>query len=62
MARIAKESWILIAICAADLVTTIWLVCAGMAIEGNPVRDQLLEFPSRLVVRGSTAPPKTPLP
>ncbi|ADD29307.1 LacI family DNA-binding transcriptional regulator [Meiothermus ruber] len=32
------------------------------AIEGNPVRDQLLEFPSRLVVRGSTAPPKTPLP
>ena len=43
MARIAKESWILIAICAADLVTTIWLVCAGMAIEGNPVMGHYLD-------------------
>ncbi|HSV73011.1 MAG TPA: DUF5658 family protein [Chthonomonadales bacterium] len=43
MARIAKESWVLVAICTADLVTTIWLVTTGLATEGNPLMNHYLE-------------------
>ncbi len=33
--RLARESWILIVICLADLVTTLWLVSRYGASEGN---------------------------
>lgn len=40
--RIARESWILAAVCIADLITTLWLVGNQGAREGNPVMDFFL--------------------
>lgn len=35
--KLAKESYALLAINVADLITTLWLITAGHAIEGNPI-------------------------
>ncbi len=37
--RIARETWLLAAICIADLTTTIWFVTKHGAAEGNPLMN-----------------------
>lgn len=41
--KIARESWLLAAVCTLDLITTIWFVQRGNASEGNPVMRFYLE-------------------
>ena len=40
---LARESYIILAICLVDLVATIWLVATHRATEGNPVMSFYLE-------------------
>src|SRR5690349_18512926 len=42
--KIAKESWLLAAICVADLITTLWFVRGGGAIEANPIMRHYLDL------------------
>ncbi|MCC6730653.1 MAG: hypothetical protein IT208_15075 [Chthonomonadales bacterium] len=41
--RLAKESWLLVLIGGADLVSTLWLVRAGQAVEANPLMGYFLD-------------------
>ncbi len=41
-AVISAESIAIMAICMADLVSTIWLLAAGLATEANPLMARLL--------------------
>ena len=43
MTRPAPETWLLAAICLADLVSTILLIRAGVATEGNPLLRAALD-------------------
>lgn len=35
--RISLESWILVSICTADMLATLWFVLSGRATEQNPL-------------------------
>jgi len=35
--KFSKESWILGVICLVDMLSTIWLVQTGRAVEANPI-------------------------
>lgn len=39
-----KESWVLIAICTLDALSTYWLVTNGWATEFNPIMNWVLSF------------------
>lgn len=41
---LAKESWILIAICIIDLISTLFLLDTKTASEGNPIMGFYLKF------------------
>lgn len=40
---LAKESCVIIGICALDLLVTIWLVATHRAVEGNPLMSYYLD-------------------
>ncbi len=44
LVKIARESWIIGAICMADLISTIWLVSTRGGGEGNPLMRHYLEM------------------
>lgn len=41
--RISLESWILVGICTADMLTTLWFVLSGRAVEQNPLMAACIE-------------------
>lgn len=48
--KVSRESWILAAICAADLVTTLWFVNVYGGAEANPLMRYYLERSTALFV------------
>jgi len=45
---ISRESITILAICTLDLLSTIWLLAAGLAREANPLMARLLEHSTAL--------------
>jgi hypothetical protein len=44
MTAMLKESWVLIAICTLDALSTYWLITNGWATEFNPIMNWVLGF------------------
>jgi hypothetical protein len=42
MRKLSRESYILIGLCIADLISTLWLLAGGDAVEGNPIMNAVL--------------------
>jgi hypothetical protein len=44
MKTLARESFVLVGLCVADLASTLWLVSRGAAVEGNPAMGAFLSI------------------